>query len=202
MTIVDDLLDAHEPWLTPDLTGYLAVIGGMFSEVEWYIGGDEFEPYELLLDPDLTRVEALPYLAQFVGERLPKGLSEAQQREWIKDAPNQRRGTLGSIVAATQRTLVGDRLVTVVLRSDGTPGDHPDDIVVITYTDETPSTAQVLRDLADVVPFDLVLHYFANPGPSWQQVEITNNSWQDVMSNYTGWTDVATARSGGSTYGR
>lgn len=133
MSVADDLVAAFAPWMTDDLEAYLRTIGEMFAEVEMYSDdSEEFEGWTILLDPDRCPVAALPYLAQFVGERLPKGLAEAAQRQWIKDAPNQRRGTVSSIVRAAARRLTGAQLVTVIERDGG-----PDKLSVITYDKDT-----------------------------------------------------------------
>jgi hypothetical protein len=118
MSIAEDLNEAMLPWLTPDLEDYNNAIGWMFHTVEqWFDEDDEDGNWAMLLDPDLCPVEALPYLAQYVGERLPTGISEPLAREWIKDAPNQLRGTAYSIFRAAQRTLIGSRTVQIIERS-------------------------------------------------------------------------------------
>src|SRR3954452_18712789 len=106
----------------------------MFTEVELYaIAEDDDQGWVILFDPDRCPAPALPYLAQYVGERLPVGLSEPLQREWIKDAPNQRRGTPMSIFLAAQRKLTGSRLVSMRERDGG----DPDKLTVVTYTAQT-----------------------------------------------------------------
>lgn len=134
MTIADDLVAAHAPWLTDDLETYLRAVGGMFTEIELYSAdSEEFDGWTILLDVDRCPVKALPYLAQYVGERLPVGLSEDAQRQWIRDAPNQRRGTIQSIVRAAARQLESEHpLVTVIERDGGA-----DKLTVVTYDFQT-----------------------------------------------------------------
>jgi hypothetical protein len=211
MSIKTDLVAAFEPWMTDDLQDYLEVIGDMFAELELYTlewpdperpGSESMPAWGTLLDPDLCPPKALPYLAQYVGERLPVGLTEAQQRAWIKDHPNQRRGTLESIARVGQRTLTGTKLITIIERSDGTAGDHPDDLVVITYDDQTPNPAQVESDLVrEVIPYDITLHYQHTPGATWQQLSTNYASWTAVKDHYTDWGQVAADRTGGIVYG-
>lgn len=202
MSVADDLVAAFEPWLTPDLESYLRTIGGMFSQVEMFVEDtDELEGWSILLDPDLCPAWALPYLAQYVGERLPVGIDEAMAREWIKDAPNQRRGTVSSIVRTAQRTLTDPRHVVIVER-DGVGGaDDPGRVTVMTYISETPNGEVVRADLErDVIPFDIELNYQTVPGQPWSS--ITGMSWREVMNTYPSWSDVAEAQTGFTTYSR
>jgi hypothetical protein len=212
MSVTDDLMAIFEPWMTPDLEDYLTVVGEMFSESETVIvfdpsvleaaevDADELNSdtaYGVLLDLDLTAAKALAYLAQFVGERLPKGLDEAGQREWILDRPNSRRGTMRSIANAAQRTMTGTRLVCIIERADGTPGDHPDDVTVLTYDYETPDPIQVRNDLEDTFPLELSLHYRALTNTTWQQVVVRYATWADVKANNRTWGDLLVGQIGG-----
>jgi hypothetical protein len=194
--VSEDLVAAHEPWITDDLATYLRAIGGMFAEVELYaFDTDEFEGWTILLDVDRVPVQGLPYLAQYVGERLPRGLTEEAQRQWVRDAPNQRRGTLSSIVDAAQRFLTGARIVTVIEREGGA-----DKITVVTYTDQTPSSARVLAELNKVIPADISLTYVVNPGQIWSQVVATDADWTNSMAESATWADLI-AETPGGTYG-
>jgi hypothetical protein len=197
-TFVDDLLAAMAPWMTPELEDYLRSLASMWDEVEQFIlDSDEYEGWTILLDPDRCPAKALPFLAQFVGERLPVGLSTSMAREWIKDAPNQRRGTLESVFRAAQRSLVGNRLVLVLERDGGTA----DRMTVVTYTQETPDPAQVLRDLQDVVPLDVNLVYQTLVGQPWSSVRASYATWNAVRSSFSTWGKLMTSQSGGALSG-
>lgn len=189
MTIADELVAAHEPWITDDLETYLRAIGGMFAELELYaVDTDTLEGWTALFDPMLVPAAALPYLAQYVGERLPLGLTEALQREWIGDKPNQRRGTLLSLVRAAQRTLIGQRTVAITERSGG----DPDTVAIVTYAGETPNPDAVLREILSVFPASMLLVYSTLTGESWNGV-LTGTygaSWAAVKAHYTTWGDV------------
>jgi hypothetical protein len=192
VSVAEDLVAAFEPWLTPDLKDYLTAIGGMFSEVELYAIDEENDElgWAILLDPDRAPVQALPYLAQYVGERLPVGLDEAGMREWIKDSPNQRRGTIESIVRVAQRYLTGQRTVAISERS-GTDVNPEDYLIVQTYTSETPNPALTYADLRrDAVPADIVLTHNVMEGQAWQQVKTDNASWQVVKDSFPTWEDL------------
>lgn len=183
----DALVAQHEPWITSDLEDYLLTVGEMFAEVELYaFDTDDYEGWTILLDVDRCPVAALPYLAQYVGERLPTGLTEDEMRQWIRDAPNQQRGTLQSIVDAAQRYLTGGKNVTVIQRDAG----NPDHVAIVSYTDQTPDSAQVLAEIMSVFPAELTLTYTVTTGQIWSQVIATNATWTAVLANYDTWADV------------
>lgn len=202
MTVTHDLLDAFEPWMTPDLGAFLRVIGGMFAEVERYAAdGDEDSEgagtvgWGVMLDPDLCPAAGLPYLAQWVGERLPAGISEADARTWIKDAPNQDRGTPESIVRAAQRWLTGSRLVWLKERSklDGTVDS--DWIAVITYTSQTPNVQRVRDELRKVVPGDIEMDYATTASALWSAID-SRGTWGQVRAAYPTWAAVSGSQPG------
>jgi hypothetical protein len=88
----------------------------MFDQIEGYARDrpDGTPGWAILLDPDLCPAEALPYLAQFVGVKLPEGLTEAQQRFRIKATDGFNRGKPSAIIAAAQQFLTGNK--TVIIR--------------------------------------------------------------------------------------
>ncbi len=197
--IEDDLVAAVEPWVTPDLETYVREIGKMFAEVEFY--ADDDPGWSVLLDVDRALAKDLPFLAQFVGERLPLGLPEADAREWIKDSPNLRRGTLESVIRVAQRHLTGQRTVRVRERShsDGV-SDDPDRITVQTYVSETPNPTLTLTDLRrDAVPAEIILNYSAISGQDWANVMATNANWGVVNTTYASWDAVRTTLPAGYT---
>jgi hypothetical protein len=202
MAIRDDLVAAHEPWLTPELTAYLQTIGDMFAEVESFDGTGEDDAWQVIVDPDRARVQDLPYVAQFVGERIPTGLDEPAAREWVKDAPHRRRGTVDSVWQAAQRKLTGSRTVTIIERDGISGGDDPDRITVITYTDETPDPDGVLADLASVLPWDIEINHEVVDGQTWNELAATYPTWNDVAAHYTTWAQVFSDRSSGLVFSR
>lgn len=178
------------------LRDYQRATGSMFAEVELYSEDTEdYEGWSILLDVNRCPREALPYLAQYVGERLPGGLTEEQERQWIRDAPNQVRGTVKSIVDAAQRYLTGGKTVTIIQRDGG-----PDKLTVVTYTDQTPNSAQVLGELDKVVPADITLTYVVSAGQIWSQVVATDADWNNTMAESPTWADLM-AETPGGTYG-
>lgn len=189
----DTLLERFAPYMTPDLQDYLTVVGSMWDELDSYAGlYDEDLGWATVLDADLVPAPALPYLAQFLGERLPLGLSEAESRQWIKDRPNQKRGSVTGIVRAARRTLTGSRSVTLLERTgSGTGGETVEDkITVHTYTSETPDSARVLRDLYSNVPADIKLDYTVTTGQIWGDVKAHYATWALVTAHYATWNEV------------
>lgn len=185
--------------MTADLETYLRAIGEMFTDVELYAMAEEDDQgWVILFDPDQAPAAALPYLAQYVGERLPVGLDEPHQREWIKDAPNQRRGTPLSIFQAAQRKLTGERVVAMRERDGG----DPEKLTIVTYTAQTPDPAGTLADLRDVVPYDIDLTYSVLDGQDWGGVNTTYATWAAVDATYATWADVAADLTGSSTFSR
>jgi hypothetical protein len=203
MSISEDLQDALVPWLTPDLADYADAIGWMFSGVEVYVSADdEEENWSILFDPDECPVEALPYLAQYVGERLPTGLAEPLAREWIKDAPNQLRGTMYAIFRAAQRTLTGSRSVQIKERNGVLGEDDADRLSVVTYTQETPDPDAVLADLLTVVPADIVLDYQVLSGQTWDDVATAYADWTAEAAANADWATLAGHQPGANTFSR
>jgi hypothetical protein len=216
VTITEQLLAYFEPWMTDDLETFLVAVGDTFDEAAsiylWDpatidaagVDPDELDgdsSYGQLLDPDVTTPAALPWLAQFVGERFPVGISEADQREWTIDRPNSRRGTLLSIANAAQRSLIGNRGVTLIERSDGVaPGDSPDDVTVIVYAEECPNPAQVQRDLQDTFPLELSLTFQVTAGMTWQQLRVAGKTWNTIKVD--SWGEMLQGRSDGIYFGK
>jgi hypothetical protein len=201
MSVAEQLVAAFEPWLTDDLQDYLEVIGEMFELVETYSDDASDDDGDhpgltIVLDPDRAPVDGLPYLAQYVGERLAVGLTEAAQREWIKDAPNQQRGTVDSIAAAARRYLTGLKLVGIIERDTGA-----DRLTVITFTDQTPDRDAVLRELYTVIPADISFTYVVAAGATWGQVSANFADWAAVSAAFTDWGALAGYQVGGTVIG-
>jgi hypothetical protein len=202
VSVTEDLIAQHQPWLTlpdgsynQDLEDYLTVIGDMFAPFELYaLDTDDGPGWSILLDVDRCPAPALPYLAQYVGERIPVGLTEDQQRQWIRDAPNQRRGTVPGIVNAARRYLTGTQLVTVIERDGG-----PDKLTVITYTTQTPNPAALEYELRyRQVPGDITLNYQVVSGQTYAQLNIDEPSYAAMEAAYPTYADVEADTPGGT----
>jgi hypothetical protein len=207
VSFADDLVARHEPWLNDDLETFLRAIASMFDDVELYaldvVDEDSNvtdEGWTILLDPDRCPALALPYLAQYVGERLPVGLEvsdPALAREWIKDAPNQRRGTMRSMFQAAQRRLLGTRLVAFRERDV-----EVDRVTFITYSSQTPDPAGTYADIRGQAPADVILNVAVRDGQAWFSVKDDYSTWRAVKDAYATWADVRADETGASTYSR
>lgn len=195
MSVADALTEALTPWRVTDpddLGTYAQVLGRMFLPVEVYAADrDDGTPgWSVMLDPDLCPVAGLPYLAQWVGERLPVGLSEAEARQWIKDAPNQKRGTPTAMALAAFRRLTGSKSVMFRERTKPDGSVDVDHVTIKTFTTETPDPVGTLNDILFVSPADIQVHYSTQDGPTWGDVELAYATWADVEAANATWADV------------
>jgi hypothetical protein len=200
MTILDDWLDQLQPWLTPDLVDYVTAIAGMWAQAEaYYLDVPEtgVVGWAPLWDVTIAPSGGLPWLAQVVGERLPSGLSDADQRQWITLSPSQDRGSPLAIVNAVKRLLTGTQTVQFRERSH-LDGSHDDDTIsVLTYAAETPNPAAIRQALRRTVPADIVWEYDVSPGATWSGVQEGMDDWTELQDTYgPAWQNVAGATPG------
>src|SRR3954471_4082795 len=81
---------------------YTGAMSEPFDQIDGYARDtDDGKPgWAILLDADLCPVEALPWLAQFVGVSGLAGLTEQQQRDRIKSTDGFKRGTIQAMIAS------------------------------------------------------------------------------------------------------
>jgi hypothetical protein len=200
MSIADDWLDQLQPWLTPDLLDYVGAVASMWEEAEAYyldVPEDGVVGWGPLWDVTIAPSGGLPWLAQVVGERLPSGLTDAQQRQWISLSPSADRGSPQAIVNAGKRLLTGSQTVQFRERShlDGQADD--DTISVLTYEAETPNPAAVRQALRRSVPADIVWEYDVATGATWSGVQQGMADWNELHATYgPAWLNVAVATPG------
>lgn len=72
---------------------------------------DEDPGWSALMDLDRTPDEALPWLAQFVGARLPFRSTPEEQRQYILDRPGWRRGRVDTLTNVVKAFLTGTKSV-------------------------------------------------------------------------------------------
>jgi hypothetical protein len=199
VSVATDLGAWSKPWWTQDFEDWLTVIGEMFAPVEVLAADreDGTAGWSVMLDVDVAPSGGLPYLAQWVGERLPQGISEVAARQWIRDAPNQVRGTAEGIARAGQRHLTGTRTIMMHERYKIGGAADPDYLTVLTLESETASETTTRADLLSCMPADIQLDYDAVSGVIWATVESVG-TWADVEAEGT-WADVGV--SGPSTAG-
>lgn len=140
-------------------------------------------------DPDRCPEWALPWLSQYAGIReIPAGLSTAETRALIRDAPGQRRGTPGAIIAAIKPTLTGTKTVFRLPRYEG----DPDVVAYITHADETPDPDGTLAAILTQKPWGLLLVYSVVTGWSIGELEAayTGLTITDLEADFATITDL------------
>lgn len=172
MSVLDDLRYSLAPISTPALDQYLQAIAAMFQQVETYSldtvdeNGHELPGYGIVFDYRLCPAEALPYLAQFVGETLPTTASEADARARILGQPTRRRGTPAGITAACRDTLTGTRAVYFEERSaTACPTDPAYGLMIRTNTSETPDPVATEAAIRSNLPGGIILLYITSDSP-------------------------------------
>ena len=148
--------------------------------------------WSLLLDLNRCPPVALPWLAQFVGVRLPPRLTEAEQRAWIASTDGFKRGTRQALIGAAASTLTGAQRV-VFRERNGNPADVPDYayvLDVVTYDGDTPDPAATLRALLAQKPGGIVLNYAHHPGQDYQSVRDGNATYAALRARYASYAAV------------
>ena len=118
----------------------LKFLGSLGKMIQLVVDISEDDPelgmvgWQKALDPSLIPAVGLPWLAQFLGVTLPGGLSEANMRQYIVDAPNQKRGTPAAMIGAVKPYLTGAKNVLFHERVGGNAWA----LLVTTFTSETP----------------------------------------------------------------
>jgi hypothetical protein len=206
MSVAEDLVAALYPWTeqSPDLADLATAIGSMWNHVELYSAdqSDGTPGWCILFDPATCPTEALPFLAQLVGEKLKAGLDDADSRAWINDKPNSRRGSPFAIGSAAQRTLTGAKTVMLyesTLPSGGADAMN-DNLVVYTLANETPNQNQVFQDLLTVVPADMVVTLVVLAGATWGSVDSSYGTWAAVKAANATWANVLAPVVGGTAW--
>ena len=154
------LIDLLQPMFFNDdgsLSIYLSGIGDvLFQQVDdWASDTDDGEPgYSLLIDPTRCPVEAIPWLAQFVGATITTGLSEANQRSQLTALGNWKRGTADSIKLGLQPLLTGGQTVQIKERDTS-----PYHFQVLTLASETADQAAVVAAINRLKPAGLQFTY-------------------------------------------
>lgn len=142
-----------------------------------------------IFDADLVPIEYLPWTAQLVGVRIPPGLTEADQRAFVKRADGFRRGTPDALKAAVLGTLTGTKTLIVRERYGGAYKLH-----VITYADETPDQTAALAAIKTQKPGGITLTYQVNTGQDLQSVSNMDATLQGVSDRYATLQAIADAK--------
>lgn len=158
-------------------------IGCMLAQVAEVVDPDgDVPPYAPILDVDLCPDWALPWLAQWVGVRLPAGTSADAARVLIRDVAGFRRGTPAAMRAAITPFLTGNK--TIYFRErDGSAYQ----LEVVTLTGETPDPTAAHAAALSQKPAGIVMRYRTTASWDWQQVVVEQASWNTAKATYTTW---------------
>jgi len=181
------------------LACFLGALGTMFQEVEDYASdkADGSSGWAILIDVDNGPDKGLSWLGQFVGVSVDASLSTANQRQQVKSANAQKRGTLAALKAAPIPWLAGTQKVSVRERDASVvPSDPAYAISVYTLTSETTSHAAVLAALLAVKPAGIVMNYQDLAGQLWSTLNTNYASWNLVSAHYTSWDGVKADQTG------
>lgn len=151
--------DEDNDWALLKLMG---AMGAMFEPiytltVDTDEDGTNRPGWAIALDVDQCPVASLPWLAQFVGARIPDGLDEETQRDLIRIPRGRSRGTRAAMEADVQRTLTGTKTVYIDERVDGNAWQ----LTVNTIDSETPDEVATLAAIIGQKPAGIVLTFEA-----------------------------------------
>lgn len=165
-------------------------IGVPYELVEdWVRDTPDGPGWSLLMDVDRCPPEALPWLGQFAGVRIPVGLGDADARKWVASTDGFKRGTASALVGAVRATLTGAGAV-VFRERDGASMGHPTApdyaycLTVITYESQTPDPEATRRALLAQKPGGIVLDYRLATGQDYQSVRDRFATYQAVRDGY------------------
>lgn len=171
------LYDRLEPLAYADSTQSYSLahlcqaIGIMYEDLYDVLGGDN--PWSVLFDVENIPLAFLPFLAQFLGARIPAGSDEETARSYVRTPSGLERGTVASIVAATQRTLTGGKNVVIIERQGG----NAYDLLIHTRVAETPDAAATEASIITQKPAGIILSYVVSDDEAWDEAVA---DWDDV----------------------
>lgn len=177
-------LQYDEPLTGWALLLYVASISEMFQEVKDLAGdividGKTIPGWSVVVDLDRTPNKALGWLAQFVGVTIRSGLSDPDQRAWIRSTDGWKRGTRASMVGALTPYLT--RTKTVLFRERYGSAYK---LMVVTRWFETPDPVAAYQALLTQKPGGIVLDYHTINGRDYQEVKDDNASYAAAKANY------------------
>lgn len=180
------------------LFDYTGAIASMFDLIELFArdAPDGAPGYAILMNPDRIPDDqlptVLPWLGQFVGVDVDKSLSLADQRNEVKNSGGFKRGTVGSMIAAAQKTLTGTKTVFVKERDStvSSVAGGAYGLTMLTLTSETPSSSNTLAAIKSQKPGGIILAYNTVTGMTWQLVNTNYASWNAVKAAFATWNGV------------
>jgi hypothetical protein len=172
-------------------------IGVPYQLVEdWVRDTPDGPGWSLLMDVDRCPSEALPWLAQFAGVRIPPAVvDDAERRAWIESTDGFNRGTRDALIGAAKATLTGAQRL-IFRERDGaaygaTTPDYAYHLTVYSYATETPDATATLNALLAQKPGGIVLHYTAATMQDYQNVKDTNATYAVVLATFDDYAALA-----------
>lgn len=158
---------------------------------DWVSDTDAMPGWAILFNADEAPVEALPWLAQFVGVQLSEGAPEAEARTAIKAHLGFARGTPAAIEAAAARYLVGPKRVRIQERfAQGV--DNPYGLWIRVFTPDTPDGAQVLQAILGQKPAGVLLDFAVADGQTYDDLNLAFASFNAVNAAYASFEELRT----------
>lgn len=145
--------------------------------------------WSVMLDLDRIPADNLAWLAQFIGAEIIPGLSDAEQRDRIRDAEGFRRGTRGAMENAAKSTLTGTKKVNIFERDGGAYL-----LTVQTYATQTPDAVRTEAAIRSQKPGGLVLTYVLVTGATYAELDTEYGTYADMDAAFadyaaqTSWT--------------
>lgn len=173
MSLADQIYEAMGPFAEDDASGDLrAFVEALTSPAEqiYEIVGEAEQEFgwSVALDADLCPSAVLPWLAQWEGVTLTPDMSEADQRQAIKDREGSARGRVATIRARIERTLTGTKRIVVRERN---PTAYS--LYIRTWASETPDEDLTRAAILAQKPAGIVLDYDAATGVTYIDVAAT-----------------------------
>lgn len=161
----------------------MAAMGRMFNFFNYLVREDDANDlpgWGKILDVDNCPEDGLPYLAQFLGLRIPFGIDDAAARQFIKDKANWDRGSPDAIRKAAQTTLTGTKTVYVIERDAGSAWH----LKVTTLDSETASDTVTLKAIKLQKPIGIILTYDSVPGGDYATLAGTHTDYNDIDAQF------------------
>jgi hypothetical protein len=176
--------DPEQAW---SLLTYMNAIGVMFQLLDDLLRDSPEGPgWSSLMDLNRCPPEALPWLGQFVGVRMPASYTPDQQRARIVATDGWKRGTVDAIKGAASATLTGNK--TVFLHERAYNDAYR--LQVTTYDSQTPDPSATQAAIVSQKPAGIVLDYQHVRGQTYQQVRDRFASYQLVKTTYASYDAV------------
>jgi hypothetical protein len=190
---LDELLAELAPLAYDDeaqdgaLTAYLEAASEPFEEVEALARDTDAGPgWSFLMDPAVTPVKALPWLAQLVGvarvDQQPGEIDadyRARYSALIAARVGFERGTRAAIIAALSSELTGSK--TIVFRERDGSAYH---LRIRTLADETPDATRARAAILSQKPAGITLSYAASTGQTFDELNAGFASFGAVKAAY------------------